>query len=131
MYLRDYCFDTNCVPPGGRVPQVGSPWPILISLIIKETQPFPISNGYLSDLCGGDFLPTNPPIRTEDERENPPIRTDQNPPIRTDVGLPKCSFGLFSCDFDHCIPDKWVCDGEADCADKSDEKQSEKQDRKT
>ncbi len=81
----------------------------------------------------------NPPIRTDDERENPPVRTDQNPPIRkdqnppirTDIGLPKCSFGLFSCDSDHCIPEKWVCDGEADCADKSDEKQGEKQDRKT
>lgn len=42
-------------------------------------------------------------------------------PVYSSVGQHTCEANSFQCQTGHCIPKRWVCDGDDDCQDDSDE----------
>lgn len=54
-------------------------------------------------------------------RRHPVLRHGPPPPALVSAVYHTCEASSFQCQNGHCIPQRWACDGDADCQDGSDE----------
>ncbi|XP_050705682.1 very low-density lipoprotein receptor-like isoform X1 [Eriocheir sinensis] len=80
---------------------------------------FTCSDGTCAARCDGNYEC----LDNADEENCPSTTTTTTPtpPITTTTPAFKCSNDEFLCDNTKCIPKDWLCDGDEDCEDKTDE----------